>query len=118
MKKKGWFTISLFIIALILGVWFLNFAEPNLKLIAQGQVHVYGSVDSALSPLPQKVVSELEPDQGVNVVKCVDVKHYQIYKVRLPDGKIGFVNDGKYKLVPRNTDGRSVKGKSIGDIML
>jgi hypothetical protein len=101
MKKKSWFIISLFIVALFFWIWFLNFSEPNLKLITQGQVHVYGSVDIALSPLPQQVVSELEPEQGVDVVKCVDAKHYQIYKVRLPDGKIGFINDGKYKLVPR-----------------
>lgn len=101
MKKRNWLTISLFIIALFFGVWFLGFAEPNLKIVSQGQVHVYGNVDSALSSLPQQIVGELKPDQSVNVLKCIDVKHYQIYKVRLPDGKIGFVNDGKYKLVPR-----------------
>ncbi len=104
-KKIGWFVVLLLIIFSIGGVYLLSSSDPNLKILAQGRVAVYESIDSALSTPPKQIIDKLEPEQVVNVVKYIDVKHYQIFKVRLPNGRIGFINDGKYKLLPTSQVG-------------
>jgi len=95
---KGWLMV-LIIILLSTAAWVFYFSEPNLLLVAQGPVLVYESVDDATATLPQKVIAELQLHQSVDVIQCIDVKHYQIYKVRLPDGRFGFVNEGRYVLL-------------------
>lgn len=76
-----------------------HFSDPRLILAADSTVPVYVGIDEALAAPPAGVIAELQPQQQVKVVRCVDVKHYIIYKVQLPDGRIGFVNDGKYTLL-------------------
>ena len=50
------------------------------------------------SPAPP-AIAQLSAGESVLVTKRVDVKHYLIYKVRLPDGRDGFVLDGEYTLM-------------------
>jgi hypothetical protein len=38
------------------------------------------------------------------VLNCIDVKEYEVYKVRLADGKVGYVNNGTYELTDRDGD--------------
>jgi hypothetical protein len=47
----------------------------------------------------QKAIAKLSSGQSVPVAECVDVKHFLIYKVDLPDGRNGFVLDGHYSLM-------------------
>lgn len=73
--------------------------ERDLLLIANSTVPVYDAPENALAPPPRTMIAELQAQQQVAVIKCSDVKHYQIYKIRLPDGRVGYINEGSYMLV-------------------
>lgn len=82
-----------------IGVLLHVYTAKPLILVAQGKVPVFGTVeDSMKSPEPNPVM-ELISQQSVEVVSCVDVKHYLVYKVRSSDGTIGYVNNGDYILL-------------------
>jgi hypothetical protein len=66
---------------------------------------VYATEDDAMKSPRPPVLAQLSAGESVPVTKCVDVKHYLIYKVRLPDGRDGFVLDGEYSLM---RDGKQV----------
>ncbi len=72
--------------------------KPALYLVARTDVAVYASATDAMGKPPVKPESSLAPAQRAEVVDCLDVKHYLIYKVRLADGRVGFVNVGEYSL--------------------
>lgn len=74
------------------------FQERGLSLIAKEVVPVYETLETAMSLPPKKKIAELQAQQEVKVLKCIDVKHYLVYKVRLSDGEIGFINEGEYIL--------------------
>lgn len=94
MKMKS-LLIGLTITASI-AIAFYFHAIKNLSLTAKSMVPVFETeADAIASPSP-KTITELLPQQSVEIVRCVDVKHYLIYKVRLPDGRVGFVNMGDY----------------------
>lgn len=46
----------------------------------------------------EKAWKYLAPQQKVQVLSCVDVKHYPIYEISL-DEEVGFVNEGNYVLL-------------------
>lgn len=96
-------TIILIIVILLTVSFSVVFISscPSLDIIAQEEINVYEDIDDALSASPQERIGKLSEGQRAVVLKCIDVKHYQIYKIRLPDGRKGFVNDGKYSLVKR-----------------
>lgn len=71
----------------------------DLFLVAQERVAVYESSGDALEKPVSTVKNWLSPTEKVEVRECVDVKHYQIYRIRRSDGSVGYVNDGKYQLV-------------------
>ena len=96
---KHWLLIMGVILLFSTVMWIRYFYKPNLLLVAQDSVPVYESLDRAKAAPPQIIIARLQPYQSVEIIKCIDVKHYQIYKVRLPDGRLGFVNEGKYILI-------------------
>lgn len=75
------------------------FDEKGLFLVAEGFVPVYATVEDSLAILPVNSIMKLEPEQKVRVLKRIDVKHYQIYKISLSDGSVGYINEGKYELI-------------------
>jgi hypothetical protein len=76
---------------------FMNIIN-NINLIAIDPVPVYSYQEEAMkNPAPNPRLY-LMPGQQVEVAKCIDVKHYQIYKIKSPDGKPGFILDGNYRL--------------------
>ncbi|MFC3285981.1 hypothetical protein [Litchfieldella rifensis] len=75
------------------------FHERELFLVANGIVPIYETSEDAMSSPPKGIIAELQAQQRVKVVKCIDVKHYLIYKVRLSDGRIGYVIEGEYVLL-------------------
>lgn len=89
----------MFLIALLLSGCF---NERGLFLVAEEFVPVYETVEASLVKYPMKSVAGLEPKQKARVLKRVDVKHYQVYKIEFSDGKIGYINEGKYKLLREN----------------
>ena len=76
---------------------FISQRQIGLTLVAEGPVAVYqtevASKTPSLAPLRTLSISE-----RVEVIQCIDAKHYMIYKVRFPDGSTGFINDGRYIL--------------------
>ncbi|MCU7921042.1 MAG: hypothetical protein KZQ95_22185 [Candidatus Thiodiazotropha sp. (ex Epidulcina cf. delphinae)] len=97
--KRPWLMIMGLMLALVVAALMFHFSDPKLMLVAESAVPIYAGVDEALASPPVGIIAELQPRQQVKVIRCVDVKHYLIYKVRLSDGQIGFVNDGKYTLL-------------------
>ncbi|WP_428240552.1 hypothetical protein [Gynuella sp.] len=77
----------------------LYFDRPTIYLVANSVVPVYSSLEQASSSLSHNSITDLEPDQAVEIIQCIDVKHYQLYKIRLPNGQIGFVDEGRYVLI-------------------
>lgn len=75
------------------------FQERGLFLVANGVVPVYETPVKAMSDLPREKMNTLSSQQRVRVFKCIDVKHYQIYKIKCLDGNIGYVNEGDYVLL-------------------
>jgi hypothetical protein len=87
--------------AAVAAVIYLNRREP-VFLTAKESVPVFATVgESMASPAPHPI-SELEQNQRVPVLQCVDVKVYLVYEIRLPDGKVGYANFGNYDLTDRN----------------
>jgi hypothetical protein len=70
----------------------------ELYLTAREQVPLYDSVEGSLQLPAAAVRSRLTISERVQVLECIDVKHYLVYKVRRSDGAVGFVNDGHYDL--------------------
>lgn len=71
----------------------------DLSLTASGTVLVFETQSAAMAVPAPSAIAQLADRQSVPVERCVDVKHYQIYEVRLPDGRHGFVNAGDYALM-------------------
>ncbi len=63
-----------------------------------GPVPVYKNIEDAMSGNRSLAFVVLPPSKQAIVVDSIDVKHYQIYKVKLSDGSVGYINDGDYKL--------------------
>ncbi|MFZ6659147.1 hypothetical protein [Undibacterium sp. TJN19] len=68
----------------------------GLYLVANEDIPVYAAEKEAMTSISSQV--KLPATQRASVIECIDVKHYLIYKVRMPDGREGFVNNGKYSL--------------------
>jgi hypothetical protein len=49
-----------------------------------------------------KEIAILRAGMRVHVTKCVDLKSYPVYRVRLPDGRAGYINmiDERLTVVP------------------
>ena len=87
-------------VACVLGVLIYSHSDEDLFLVAKDVVPVYGSADEATSSSPQVIaIAKLKRLENVLIVQCIDMKHYQIYRIRLPNGHHGFVNEGNYQLV-------------------
>ena len=92
------FLILVFIILFFIIIWFFLHFDRPLILVALGEVNVYKTEGEALGLGEAKPVAKILIKQSVDVIKCVDVKHYLIYKVSFKDGRIGYVNEGEYVL--------------------
>ena len=68
-------------------------------LLANEIVPVYKSIDDALASNQPPKLTELKLNQRVHLIKCIDVKHYYIYKVKLDNGTVGFINEGDITLL-------------------
>ena len=82
---------------------YLISSTRGLMLVAKEVVPVYATENQAMTWPHPTAMTELSAGQSVLVAKCVDVKLYLIYKVHLPDGRDGFVLDGKYDLIRNGT---------------
>ncbi len=77
-----------------------NMWSPRgLKLVTKGTVLVYATQEDAMKSPAPPAIAQLSAGESLPVTKRVDVKHYLIYKVRLPDERDGFVLDGEYSLM-------------------
>lgn len=74
-------------------------SSRGLTLVTKGTVPVYATQEDAMKSPAPPAIAQLSAGESVLVTKRVDVKHYLIYKVRLPDGRDGFVLDGEYTLM-------------------
>jgi hypothetical protein len=87
--------------ATVAAVIYLSRRE-SVFLTAKEPVPVFATVGESMASAAPHPISELEQNQRVPVLQCVDVKVYLVYKIRLPDGKVGYVNYGKYDLNDKN----------------
>ena len=71
----------------------------GLTLVTKGKVPVFATQEDAMKSPSPPAITQLSAGESVPVTKRVDVKHYLIYKIRLPDGRDGFVLDGEYSLM-------------------
>lgn len=89
---------------LVLAFWVVEMREPtDLLLVAHEIVPIYESERDAVRSPASSTNRQLKPSERVQVIKCIDVKHYLIYKVRFSDGATGFINDGNYALERRGS---------------
>lgn len=97
MMKRIFIGIGVAIVVCVAVLFYLYPMKP-LMLVAVSAVSVFETKSDAMASPEPKPIVVLSVQQSVEVVKCVDVKHYLIYKVRLPDGRTGYVNVGDYVL--------------------
>lgn len=71
----------------------------GVTLVTKGTLLVYATQEDATKSPSPPAIAKLSAGESVPVTKCLDVKHYLIYKVRLRDGRDGFVLDGEYSLM-------------------
>lgn len=98
-KSAVKYFVSAVLILWIVLSFFYMYSLRALTLLANGTVPVYATEDDALKTPSPTAIALLLAGQSVPVTKCLDVKHYLIYKVQLADGRDGFVLDGKYTLM-------------------
>jgi hypothetical protein len=98
MKPTRWIIIGLILTAIFGTIFYAHQKPQDLYLVAKNMVTVYMSENEAMAPVPSMTVFKIAPSERVEVIECIDVKHYMIYKIRMPDGRQGFVNDGEYSL--------------------
>ena len=94
-NNKRW--IILMLVCGIAGLFYMQ-KKPPLYLMAKDIVPVFSSQGDAMTLPKERAWENLEPQQKVQVLSCIDVKHYLIYKVSL-NGEEGFVNEGSYVLL-------------------
>jgi hypothetical protein len=98
--RSVWVGILMAAVVTAVTVVYLNRCQ-SVFLSAKESVPVYATLEELRSP-SSSTVAVIEPKQKIPVMRCIDVKHYQVYEVRLPDGKSGYVNIGKYDLTDRD----------------
>ena len=78
-------------------------SEPDgMRLVTSDTVSVFATKKGSITPSTGIRLSTLKPDASVTVLACLDEGDYSIYKIELPDGKSGYVNDGDYRLQDKN----------------
>jgi hypothetical protein len=73
-------------------------APDGMRLVTSDSVSVFATRQDSITPSSGDRLSVLKPDSSVPVLACIDEGHYSIYKIELPDGRSGYVNDGDYRL--------------------
>ena len=90
---------SLFGLVLIASQLTSCMGQPNdVVLVTRDAVSVFTTRQESLAPSVGNRLAILEPDARVAVLDCLDEGGYSIYKIRLSDGRTGFVKDGDYTL--------------------
>lgn len=100
MKNNMRWIILLLSFGFIGSLFFIQ-RKPPLYLMENDIVPVFSSQEDAMNLSKEMAWKSLEPQQKVQVLSCVDVKHYLIYEVSI-DGKEGFVNEGNYVLLRKD----------------
>lgn len=97
MKNNMYWIIFLLSFGLVVSLFFMQ-RKPPLYLMVNDITPVFLSVEDAMKLPKERAWKNLEPQQKVRVLSCIDVKHYLIYEV-LVDGEKCFVNEGGYILI-------------------
>jgi 2-hydroxychromene-2-carboxylate isomerase len=92
---------AIFIIGIVF-FWFYMRSPRGMILMTEEIVPVYATEKDALTSPSPAAIEKLAAGKNVPVIRCVDVKSYYLHEVRLPDGKTGFINEGKYILMRNN----------------
>jgi hypothetical protein len=71
-------------------------------LVTSNAVPVFTTKQDSIAPSVGNRLAILKPDARVPVLDCLDAGSYSIYKIRLSDGQMGFVNGGDYTLTNSN----------------
>ncbi len=98
--KSVWIGILMAAVATTVTVVYVH-RSGSVFLSAKESVPVYATLEESSSP-SSSTVAVIEPKQKVPVMECIGVKEYQVYEIRLPGGKSGYVNIGKYDLTDRH----------------
>jgi hypothetical protein len=81
----------------------VRMGEPDdMALVTSDAVPVFATKQQAITPTLGNRLAVLEADARVPVLDCIDEGNYSIYRVRLSDGRTGFVSDGDYRLQDKN----------------
>jgi len=100
--KKSYIVAAALTVLIIFTLLFYNiFIMNDIYIVATNSVPIYSTLEEARANPAPVAMAYLMPGQRVKVVKCIDVKAYQMYKVSIPDDKLGFILDGQYHLVDR-----------------
>ena len=73
-------------------------APDGMHLVTSDTVSVFATRNDSIRALSGTRLTTLKPDTTVSVTACIDEADYSIYKIGLPDGKAGYVNEGDYRL--------------------
>ena len=86
-------------IAFLLGGSALLFAGKNVELLATTVVLI--GAEPTIDPSATKTIEILAKGARVDVLACLDLKHYLVPEVRLQDARIGYVIGGQFELTTK-----------------
>lgn len=76
------------------GIWWIDNQDPHLLLATSRPVDLLENPSPQYYAFPNSVVTVLEPGTWLKVIKLRYGKDYVAYKVRLPDGRSGYIIGG------------------------
>jgi hypothetical protein len=95
MKKKA---IVVTVLTLFL-FWVYFFIGEKITLVALEPIIVVRDLSNALSGKPENAIATVSVGEHLRVISCADTKSYIIPKVRLADGRVGYIHSDKFNLI-------------------
>ncbi len=93
-KYRTWVIVAVLLIGM--GVWFYV-ARPPARLNAQGDISIYGTLESAAKE-DGKIIKVAKRGDQFTILACHDMKSFFVLEVDIGAGQKGFIVDGDYRL--------------------
>ena len=91
---KPLLSLTVILLLVTVGVWWFVHRDPHLVLATSQPTDLLENPSPKDYALPNQVITVLEKGTWLKVVQVIYGKDYVAYKVRLPDGRSGYIIGG------------------------
>lgn len=102
MKQKIHLFAFTVVVSVVMGLMIVVVGGKNIELVATARMPIY----SDLMPDAESnmEIAVLDVGDRVDVLSCEDIKHYIVPKIRLADGRVGYVIQGQFEFIKTSPD--------------